>query len=351
MNEAPDNIVTRHEFLRLTMGIVAGLGIPGVRAADSGTAVELPVQPLKDDYLAKGLTAMARAKTWFDAHWGAGILAGYYLCRDHPLNAATVAGIRKQMDTVMEVRRGQFVPMNGGRPQESLIDEVPKALLPAIKDGLRAHGHAVIFASLATRALRDAPQMATEEIIGRLCGLSHQIAKMPPEKPAAPTAGYADAQEMIEATFDSLVRFKSLLGHPSVRRPNFTHMVTHAEALVNLEMMGFAELARAGYTGHRMHISAPVPPIPGIAPWADTRSSLESVMSGAYWSDATNIDLWKRKWVLKDNPNGDWIASGHLFKVLYSYHRLMKRIADADKVRLCSAILLERYVNPSVQGG
>ena len=42
---------------------------------------------------------------------------------------------------------------------------------------------------------------------------------------------------------------------------------------------------------------------------------------------------------------------GHLFKVLYSYHRLIRRIEDKEKVRLCSMILLERYVNPNVQGG
>jgi len=46
-----------------------------------------------------------------------------------------------------------------------------------------------------------------------------------------------------------------------------------------------------------------------------------------------------------------WIAKGHLFKVLYSYHRLVRRIHDLEKVKLCSRILLERYLNPSVQGG
>jgi hypothetical protein len=43
---------------------------------------------------------------------------------------------------------------------EILIERVPMALRPAIQDGLRAHGHAVIFSSLSTKALRGAPQMA-----------------------------------------------------------------------------------------------------------------------------------------------------------------------------------------------
>ena len=60
MSEAPDNIVTRQEFLRLTMGLFAGVGIPGVRA-ESGAAAVLPRSSLEEDYLVKGLTAMARA--------------------------------------------------------------------------------------------------------------------------------------------------------------------------------------------------------------------------------------------------------------------------------------------------
>ena len=40
-----------------------------------------------------------------------------------------------------------------------------------------------------------------------------------------------------------------------------------------------------------------------------------------------------------------------MFKVLYSYHRLIGHMEDKDKVRMVSRILLERTVNPNVQGG
>lgn len=341
-----DTTLSRQEFLRLTTGILAGLGISGGSTAATFAAAE----PLGDHYLVQGLTAMARAQTWFDAHWGAGILAGYYLCRDYPLDAATVAGIQRQMDTVIGMRAEQFTPLGKGSVDEKRIVEVLEALRPALKGGLRAHGHAVIFASLSIRALRDAPQMARAEIIEPLCGLSRQIARLKPQKPAADAQGYSDTQAMIEATFDSLARFRPLLGHPEIRRPNFTHMITHTEALMNLEQMGFADLARAGHLGHRTHISAPVPAVPE----GDTDThciTLEKVMKGTFWTDATNTARWKEKWNQSSNPNGDWIASGHLFKVLYSHHRLISRIADADRVKQCSAILLERYMNPAVQGG
>lgn len=156
---------------------------------------------------------------------------------------------------------------------------------------------------------------------------------------------------MIDATFDSLARFRPLLGHPDVRRPNFTHMITHTEALMNLELMGFADLARSGHSGQRTHISAAVPAVRKNSPAGAEETTMESVMNGTFWTDAVNTGHWKATWNQSNNPNGDWIASGHLFKVLYSYNRLMSRVRDADKVRLISAILLERYVNPAVRGG
>lgn len=343
----PNTGLTRNEFLRLAGGLFAGLGIRDVSSASVEKA-----SPLDPVYLDHGLTAMARAQTWFDAHWGAGILAGYYLCRDHPLDADTVTGIRRQMDTVIEVRAEQFKPMLDGDADKQRIDEVPKALLPAMKGGLRAHGHAVIFASLSTRALRDAPHMARPGIIDALCGLSRQIAKLKSQRPTPSTQGYASTQAMIEATFDSLALFQPLLGHPEVRRPNFTHMITHTEALMNLEQMGFGDLARAGHLGHRIHISVSVPPVPKQAASGEAnQTTLASVMNGTFWSDAMNTVAWKARWNQSTNPNGDWIASGHLFKVLYSHHRLMGRIADAGKAKLVTAILLERYTNPAVQGG
>lgn len=255
------------------------------------------------------------------------------------------------MDTVIRLQAAQFAPLPDEPADKALIEDVLEALRPAIEGGLRAHGHAVIFASLSVKALRDAPHMAQPAIISRLCGLSRQIAKIPPQKPPAPESSYDDTQAMIQATFDSLARFKALLGRPSIRRPNFTHMVTHTEALMNLDFMGYTELAKAGYAGHQAHIAAPVPEIDPATDASTDRMSLEALMNKDYWNDKLNEELWSQKWSEKDNPNGYWVAFGHLFKVLYSYHRLVDRIEDKEKVKLCSRILLERYMNPAVQGG
>ncbi len=90
---------------------------------------------------------------------------------------------------------------------------------------------------------------------------AHTIATIAKKQPAQPEvrSDYADAQAMVEALFDSLVRFKPLLGRPTVRRPNFTHMTTHTEALMTLEAMGYTELAKTGQLGQQAHIGEPVP--------------------------------------------------------------------------------------------
>lgn len=342
----------RRGFVELATRIIGGVGIPGVfggltSAAQIGVR---PDSPLDDSYLERGLIGMARAEGWFDAHWGAAVLAGYYLCKENRLDEPTTTAIRKQLDAVIRLRTAQFAPLPEEPADKTLIANVAVALRPAIQGGLRAHGHAAIFASLSTRALHDAPQMARPALIESLCGLSRQIARKKPERPTSETA-YADTQAMIEATFDSLVRFKDLLGRPSVRRPNFTHMITHTEALMNLAMMGQPDLARAGYGGHRVHIGAPVPSFDPAMHAATGRATLEAVMSQSYWENEENLNRWNREWNATDNRNGYWVAFGHLFKVLYSYHRLIRRIDDKEKVRLCSMILLERYLNPKVQGG
>jgi hypothetical protein len=267
------------------------------------------------------------------------------------LGAETTAAIKKQLDAIISLQESQFSLLPDEAADETLIESVPKALAPAIKGGLRAHGHAVIFASLSTKALRDAPSMAQPKLIEGLCGLSHQIAKKNPQRPDDVTF-YADTQAMVDATFDSLARFKDLVGHPTIRRPNFTHMITHTEALLNLDSMGYLDIVKAGQLGHRFHISAAVPTFdPKKHPRADYPVTLEDVMSKSYWENKENVRRWQKKWSSPANPNGYWIAFGHLFKVLYSYHQLIARVKDEELVRLCSTILLERYLNPDVQGG
>ena len=347
------NAFMRREFVRLSAGIIGGLGIPGLFCglAAASDNEEVSGVALDDSYLEKGLTGMARSKGWFNAHLGAAVLAGYYLCKENRLDEATVAGIKKQLDALIRIHGDQFTPFQEMATDESLIEDVPASLPPAVEGGLRAHGHAVIFTALSTRALRDAPHMADPQLIRLLCGHTREIARKKPVPPQVPS-DYADTEAMIEALFDSLARFEPLVGRPAVLRPNFTHMTTHTEALTTLETLGYGEMAKSGQLGQQAHIAEPVPQFdPAEHPVEDQPASLEEVMSESYWESEENQRRWNHPWAAKTNPNGYWVAFGHLFKVLYAYHRLIGRLKDKDKVRLCSQVLLERYINPDVQGG
>jgi len=340
----------RKEFVKLCTGIIGGLGIHQI-LGDSANAEPEDNHALSDSYLERGLIGMANTKGhWFGAHWGASVLAGYYLCKENNLNEETVAAIKGQLDNIIELRKGQFVSLPKEPSNESLINDVPRSLSPSIRDGLRADGHAVIFASISTKAMRDVPHMAQPSIVNSLDKLSRAIGKGRAKKPTG-VATYVDTQAMIDATFDSVARFRGVLGRPSVKRPNFTHMMTHTDALMTLDMMGYEDVARDGHSGHRAHIAAAVPDVDHKVHPLVNHLTLEDVMCETFWTNQEHLTQWNKKTDLSTNRNGDWIAAGHLFKVLYSYHRLTKRIKDERKIRLCSAILLERYINPDVQGG
>jgi hypothetical protein len=344
--------MNRNEFLRLSASVLAGFGMAGL--GDRRTvAREAGDVELDESWLVKGLTAMVQANGWFDAHWGAAVISGYYLCKENEFDEATRAGILQQLKMVLGVRAEQFAALPEAKADERRISEVAAALRPAVEGGLRAHGHAVIYASLAMKALREVPHMATPQVINGLCGLSRQIARKAPERPKGVEGdgAYESSQAMIEALFDSLARFKDLVGDPTIRRPNFTHMTTHTEALLTLDELGLTELARAGHLGHRAHIGAPVPDAVPNRDARAARASLQNMMNGDVWTNEAHVGAWSRKWSTGENPNGYWIAAGHLFKVLYACHRLIRHMEDEEKVRLCSAVLLERYINPSVQGG
>jgi hypothetical protein len=346
-------MLERREFVRLSAGLIGGLGIPGVhdgvaRADDESNPNALQ---LDDSYLEKGLTGMARSKGWFNSHLGAAVIAGYYMCKENPFSETLVNSIRGQLDALIRAHEEQFKPFGNLAPDKAMVSDVPESLKPAVIGGLRAHGHAVIYTGLAVRALRDAPHMADPRLIKLICTHNGEIAR---KKPALATVQkeYANTQAMIEALFDSVARFEPLLGYPSVRRPNFVHMTTHTEALMTLDSMGYTELVKIGQLGQQAHIDEPVPKFdPAEQKLEKCNSTLDHVMSEEFWQDKENIGEWNRPWGENKNPNGYWLAFGHLFKVLYSYHRLIKHIDDKEKVALVSRILLERLVNPNVGGG
>ncbi|MCA9218478.1 MAG: hypothetical protein KDB27_35660, partial [Planctomycetales bacterium] len=89
-------LIERRDFVRLSAGIIGGLGIPGVfeGIAESAEEETSGGAVIDDSYLEKGLTGMARSKGWFNAHLGAAVLAGYYMCKENTFSDAIVGSIK-----------------------------------------------------------------------------------------------------------------------------------------------------------------------------------------------------------------------------------------------------------------
>ncbi len=349
----------RDEFLKLCSSLLGGLGLQtlvgDVSFAHAVQDIDTNLTNLGKqhrDYLALGISGMVQAKSWFDVHWGASLIAGYFLCEENSLPEPTVVAIQRQLDYVIRTKQSLFAHTFDEPFNESLKDEVIKSLKPAIEGGLRAHGHAVIFTSLAMKAFSQRPDLIQPTIIRGLCGHLQTIGRLKQQKFSAnDVTPSKDPQAMVDSLFRKLAEFEPLLGIPQILRPNFTHMTTHTEAMVTLHQLGYHEIVTAGSLGQAIHLEVTVPKVERQAD-ADARQwTLERIMKEPYWNTPEQQAQWQKPWNEKENPNGDWVASGHLFKVLYSFHRLSKLASSKAQVEQCARVLLERYFNPEVRGG
>ncbi len=294
---------------------------------------------------------MARADDWFGAHWGAALIAGSFLCAEAGLTEEAQSAIRAELD-VLRVKKQEACRAFAHAPrQEDFIVPLKDSLLAAMDGGLREHGHAVIYTSLALRALQELPHLAIPAIVDPICGWNRVIAKVRPHAAPEDTTLYRDERHLVDATLMGLLRFEALVGHPGIHRPNFTHWITHTEALRRFKLEGFGDVWEAGCAGHRAHVATEVPVIRGADSADRTGVSLAAIQAESFWRDASRQEVWHEPWSLRGNPNGDWIAAGHLFKVLYAFFHVTREIQDDVLVQRCARILFERYFDPEVLGG
>jgi hypothetical protein len=93
------------------------------------------------------------------------------------------------------------------------------------------------------------------------------------------------------------------------------HWVTHAEALVTLEELGYREVARRGYAAHQMAVNRPFEKDGEQAP---DRAPIDW-LGPTYWESDAPRRLFQ----------GSWLA-GHAFKLPHSVFRLLWRVKDED---------------------
>ncbi len=239
------------------------------------------------EYLGSGLNALARAHQMSSmaGHLGAAMIAGYFVGEQRPgLEPEVYRGIEGDLNRVMRGDSvfGQkmsknakisdpelFAPFPHEKPSEGLIDDIAEALAKNVGQA-RQSGHNVIFASLAIRALKEHPELATPSVVdgirklialfdeahpgsgyygkakGRIRG--NQIT-LPEDESATP---YQNLTEMADVVLDEIIH-----QDPKFHRQGYgdlVHINNHAAAIVDLAAYGYTDLVPPALASHYQHL-------------------------------------------------------------------------------------------------
>jgi hypothetical protein len=256
-------------------------------------------------------------RSWFDGHFGAAVIASHYFCQDNGLDERTTAAVRANVAAFMAAKPATFPEPDPGPGKADPVAIADELDLHAHE--LRSGGHDTIYAALALRALRDLPEFATPSVVDGVRRIVRQhVGAYRPVRPSRhalehPLAPYEGSKDLAAVTLRATLRPWAHVRQ--VGASGVLHWVTHAEALVTLEDLGYTEVARHGYAAHQLNINRPVepegdkPPDPTPLDW----------LGPAYWeSDAPRC-----------LGADDWLA-GHSFKLPHSLFGLVRRVEDAD---------------------
>lgn len=325
--------LSRREFLYWSS--IAGLTpvLAGhVSAAEdpAGTRTPQPVDPaqlealLPQSYLCRGIQALSDAHRlhWAEGHHGAAVIAGYFFCRENPLDERTLRAVRKNLDDYMASKpaifSGSGKPAGGPAP----VDRIVETLAGHMSE-LRGAAHDQIFCALAVKALLAVPEMAVAPVVDGVCQLLKGfVERFAPEASEHnrqhPMKPYENDGDMILATLAALRRPRTHLAKQGV--VGAIHWVTQADALITLSECGHAKVARLGYKAHQEFINRPVTESdadPGAADPAAARW-----LEAEYWeSDKPRLPR-DRTWL-----------NGHTLKLPFSLFRLAKHVKDPAQRR------------------
>lgn len=237
------------------------------------------------EYLLHGIRGLANAHRagTMAGHLGAAVAAGYFYSENlASLPDAVYRGVEAELDRVMQGEEAiWFNVRKVGLQPADLFQPLPEQ--PAAESGvrsiaaalsrhagtLRQSGHDVIFASIGLRALHDHTEYATPAHITGIRQLIEAFGNTHPgrgyfgsqtgwrtgnqiqeaELPAMDN--YADVADMV------LVTVRELIASAAIHRQGFGglwHVINHAAAIVELERLGYDELARKALPAHRHHI-------------------------------------------------------------------------------------------------
>lgn len=253
-----------------------------------------------DSYVELGLTAMSRAgsKGFFDGHYGAALLAAYYMQREHRLPEHVQEGLLRTCVAYQAERPEWFQPYTGEEADPALMQQVLDQLGKNLTV-LRRSGHGVTFGTLALRALTERPDLCYPSLIaGLVACLEHTVQDRPTRYYGIPNyldltpeelglAPYQSPEEMVQLAFAAL----DVVVPDGTFEENFyfftgevEHGVTFAHALVDLGRLGYEELMQQGMRWHRlqMHLNAQRPD--EVLASQVVEPDFESVLSPEYWA-------------------------------------------------------------------
>lgn len=284
---------------------------------------------LLDFYLELGVIGMARAAKagWFGGHFGAALLAGYYMSREHELPEHVKDGIER---TCEEYRRQQpdwFAPLEQA-------EQADPALLQRVIDGLkknvnalRTSGHGLALGVLALKALRERPDLiqpsiveglallleaTTEDRQNRYWGIDNYFVITAEDVREVPF--YNTTEEMAKRTFGELhtvVPGRVIDGVKYHLAGEVEHSVTHGQALADLERFGYGELALAGLVNHRiqMYLNRQMPEY--VLADHVKEPAFTQIFATEYWAKT--------------------FADPHALKVPYAALDLLKRLPEEER--------------------
>jgi len=299
-------------------------------------------------YLYKGLCGMANAPraSSMAGHLGAAVTAGYFFGEDHPdLPVEVSAAVERDLNRIAGGEESiWFDPKKAGISAEDLFKPLPEEVAnPLLIDKIataldanigatRQSGHNVIFASIAIRALKGHADFATPAMIDGIVKLIRAfdsqhagrgyygkekgwiIGNKAPLSPEADTPAYASLLEMVDTTIGELI---ASAGIHSQGFGGLFHLINHAAALIELDRLGYIEIALKGMPAHRQHLRL-----------LRARPDLEEELGKLERTDDDPFQAayWKRT---KSKQWGAWLT--HRIKTLYGFHTLLQHVENPER--------------------
>ncbi|WP_101758470.1 hypothetical protein [Oceanicoccus sp. KOV_DT_Chl] len=225
-----------------------------------------------DKYLHAGVSALVNTTRklslpWFFGHSGASILAGFFLLKDNDLDVEVSRAITKYLDQTISADPVIFELSSLNNSLVS-VDE----LLSAISICVNSHsttGHGVIFGTLALRALVQEPKLLTRQVSEGLVTLLRQCLEDVPNRhyginnyqsSEVDYSGCKSFSSVKEAAEYSLTVHETVYPDQTIGETfyflagDLLHSVTYAHALLELEALGYGEIAHQGLGPLSRHI-------------------------------------------------------------------------------------------------